>query len=219
AGGDDLAQAERLGVEVEALQQVLDGLGAHAAGEILAEALLELPVEHLVTDELTHLELAEGVHDLVEAVDLPLGLVADLAHLAFAAVLDLAADVGAGAFGFELGHVGFEFGGAVLDRGVALLLERALLGDDLVLQRRDVPLTGLVVDAGDDVGGEVDDLLKVLRRQVQEVSQSRGHTLEVPDVRDRGGQLDVAHPLAADLRAGHLDTTALTDDALEADAL
>ena len=36
---------------------------------------------------------------------------------------------------------------------------------------------------------------------------------------DRGGQLDVAHPLAADLRAGDLDATALTDDALESHPL
>jgi hypothetical protein len=34
-----------------------------------------------------------------------------------------------------------------------------------------------------------------------------------------GGQLDVAHALAADLRAGDLDAAALADDALEADAL
>src|SRR5262245_45705914 len=36
---------------------------------------------------------------------------------------------------------------------------------------------------------------------------------------DRGGQLDVAHPLAAHLGPGDLNTTALTDDALEPDAL
>jgi hypothetical protein len=33
------------------------------------------------------------------------------------------------------------------------------------------------------------------------------------------GELDVAHALAADLRAGHLDAAALADDALEAHAL
>src|SRR4029077_5533649 len=44
-------------------------------------------------------------------------------------------------------------------------------------------------------------------------------TLEVPDVRDGRGQLDVAHPLAPHLRARDLDATALADDALEADTL
>lgn len=56
-----------------------------------------------------------------------------------------------------------------------------------------------VVDGGDHVGGEVDDLLEILRRQVEQVAQPARHTLEVPDVGDRGGQLDVAHALAADL--------------------
>src|SRR5205807_3119079 len=45
------------------------------------------------------------------------------------------------------------------------------------------------------------------------------HALEEPDVRDRGGQVDVAHPLAADLGARHLDAAALADDPLVADPL
>src|SRR5204862_2664846 len=36
---------------------------------------------------------------------------------------------------------------------------------------------------------------------------------------DGGGELDVTHPLAPDLRARDLDAAALTDDALEPDAL
>ena len=43
--------------------------------------------------------------------------------------------------------------------------------------------------------------------------------LEVPDVADRAGQLDVAHPLATDLRAGDLDAALVADDALVADPL
>jgi hypothetical protein len=75
------------------------------------------------------------------------------------------------------------------------------------------------VDRGDHVGREVDDLLEVLRGQVQQVAQPARDTLEVPDVGDGSGQLDVAHPLAAHLGAGDLDATALADDALEADPL
>src|SRR5262249_55996561 len=51
------------------------------------------------------------------------------------------------------------------------------------------------------------------------VTKRRGNALEVPDVRARGGQLDVAHPVAPDLAAGDLHAAALADDALEADAL
>ena len=60
-------------------------------------------------------------------------------------------------------------------------------------------VAAVVVDAGDDVGGEVDDPLEVLGRQVEQVAQTGGDALEVPDVRDRGGQLDVAHAVAAHL--------------------
>src|SRR5205814_4032987 len=49
--------------------------------------------------------------------------------------------------------------------------------------------------------------------------EPRARAPEVPDVDDRSGQLDVAHALAPDLRARDLDPAALTDDALEPDAL
>src|SRR6185437_2948257 len=90
---------------------------------------------------------------------------------------------------------------------------------DFGLERRQLVVPHLVVDRSDHVGGEVDDLLEVLGRQVQQVPQARWHTLEVPDVRDRRGELDVAHPLAAHLGASDLDAAALTDDALEAHPL
>src|SRR5690606_14748271 len=90
---------------------------------------------------------------------------------------------------------------------------------DLVLEARQVLVPALVVDLGDHVGREVDDLLEVLRREVEEVAQAGGHALEVPDVGDGSGELDVAHALTADLRAGDLDATPLADDALVAHAL
>ena len=80
-------------------------------------------------------------------------------------------------------------------------------------------MTLVDVDAGDHVGREVDDLLEVLGREVEQVAQTARDTLEVPDVGDGGGELDVAHPLTTHGRAGHLDAAALADDALEADPL
>ena len=53
----------------------------------------------------------------------------------------------------------------------------------------------------------------------EQVGEPRPGAAQVPDVHDRSGQLDVAHPLAADLRAGDLDAAALADDALEAHPL
>ena len=80
-------------------------------------------------------------------------------------------------------------------------------------------MTHLGVDGGDHVGREVDDLLEILRGQIQQVAQPRRDALEVPDVGDGCGQLDVAHPLTTHLGAGDLDAAALADDALEAHAL
>ena len=119
AAADGLAQRDGLGVEVEVGEQLLQRRGTHAALEVLTEAVAQLAVEALVGDELLDLELAEGVHHLLEAVDLPLGAVAQLAHLALAALAHLAADVGLGALGLELGEVGLQLLLAGLDVGVA----------------------------------------------------------------------------------------------------
>jgi hypothetical protein len=76
------------------------------------------------------------------------------------------------------------------------------------------------------VGGEVDDLLELLGLELllrldagEEVGEPRPGAAQVPDVDGGGGELDVAHAVATDLRARDLDAAALADDALEADAL
>ncbi len=216
---DGLAQRLGLGVDVEVLHQLLDGLRTHGTGEVLAVAVDQLAVEHLIDDELLDRQLGEGVPDLVEPVQLALGAVAQLTHFALAAVLDLAADVGFGTLGLELDQIGLELLGAGLEIGVALIGDRLLLDLHLGLERGELVVPQLLVDADNDVGGEVNDLFQILRRQVEQVPEARRHTLEVPDVGNRRGQLDVAHPLTAHLGARHLDATALTDDALEADTL
>ena len=83
----------------------------------------------------------------------------------------------------------------------------ALLGEQLfLLQLR-------LARVDDDVGLEVQDALEVPQRDVEQVPDPRRQPLEEPDVRDRGGELDVRHPLAADLGLGHLDAALVADDA------
>ena len=219
AATDDVAQLLGLGVDVEGLDELLDRLSTHGALEVLAVAVDELAVEHLVHDELLGSQLGEGGPDLVEPVQLTLGPVAELTHLALAAVAHLALDVGLGALVLELLHVGLELLRTGLQVGVTLVLDGLLLDDHLGLERRQLVVPHLVVHSRDDVGREVDDLLEILRRQVQQIAEARRNTLEVPDVRDRRGQLDVTHPLTTHLGASDLDAAALADDALEADAL
>ena len=80
-------------------------------------------------------------------------------------------------------------------------------------------MTLFLIDAGDHVGGEVDDLFQVLRSDVQQVAQTGRNTLEEPDVGHRSGKLDMAHALTAHTALGDFHTTAFADDALEAYAL
>ena len=89
----------------------------------------------------------------------------------------------------------------------------------LVLEGEEGPLAGVLVDVRDDVQGEVQDPLEVARADVEEDAEAARGALEVPDVADRAGELDVAHPLAPDLRAGDLDAALVADDALVPDPL
>src|SRR5919107_18280 len=219
AGLDRLAQVVRLGLQVEGLQPALDRGGTHGALEVLAEPLLHGAVEDLVALQVLDLQVLEPGPDLVEAVDLALRAVAQLLDLTLGTFLDLAAYVGLGALGLELRQVLLELLHPGLDVVVAPVLELLALDVGPALQRREVAVPRLFVDVGDHVRREVDDLLQVLRGEVEQVAESRRDTLEVPDVGDRRGQLDVAHPLAAHLGTGDLYATPLTDDALEANTL
>src|SRR6185312_1003275 len=89
----------------------------------------------------------------------------------------------------------------------------------LLLDRREGPLAGVLVDVRDDVQGEVEDALQVARADVEQDAEPARGALEIPDVADRAGQLDVPHPLPADLRARDLDAALVADDALVADPL
>src|SRR5262249_23458574 len=62
-------------------------------------------------------------------------------------------------------------------------------------------------------------LLELLQGHVEERPDARRQALQEPDVRDRRREVDVAHPLAADLRLDHLDAALLADDATMAHAL
>ena len=88
-----------------------------------------------------------------------------------------------------------------------------LLAEDLVLHQRG--LAGI----GDDIVGEVQHLLQDTGADVQQQAHPGGDTLEIPDMADRGGQLDVAHALPAHLGARDLHAAAVADLALIADLL
>ena len=109
--------------------------------------------------------------------------------------------------------------GNVPDLALTLGLKLVALGDNLALQLREVGGTRLFIDIGADVCSEVENLLEVLRCDVEQVADSTRHALKEPDVRDRSGEVDVTHALASHLLARDLDAAALANDALVADAL
>ena len=88
-----------------------------------------------------------------------------------------------------------------------------LLGQDLVLDE------GRLAGIGDDIGGEVQHLLQNAGADVQQQAHAGGNALEIPDMADGGGQLDMAHALTAHLGPGDLHAAAVTDLALVADLL
>src|SRR4029077_16976486 len=121
-----------------------------------------------------------------------------------------------------LGEVLAPAGEPVLERGERLLavdLDPLGLGLDLVREPVDVGGALLDADRGDDRRSEVQDLLELARGDVEQVADAARHALEEPDVRDRRGEVDVTHALAAHLLPRHLDAAALADDPLVTDAL
>ncbi len=133
--------------------------------------------------------------------------------------LRLEVGLGPGELAVELVGLAVEFRlQLVLELGQALAgLAAAALG--LFLDGGQGALARLLIDVGDDVQREVEDALEVARADVEQDAQARRGALEIPDVADRAGQLDVAHPLATDLAARDLDAALVADDALVADAL
>src|SRR5205085_12233696 len=189
-------------------------------------AVAQVTPEDLVLDDLAGEEVAELVESPLGELELELGPLADLGHVALARLL-ASLELGVlGPFLLELGHLALDCLEALVDLDVALALDVGQLLLELGLEVGQVGVALLVVDPGHQVGGEVDDLLELLGLQLltglgahEQVGQPRAGAAQVPDVHHGGGQLAVAHTLAAHLGARDVAATALADDALEPDAL
>ena len=156
--------------------------------------------------------LAEGLDDLQA-----LGILQPLLHRSLGA--HLLAQLGRHGFDFNplqqfldcLGaHHGLEAAGA------ELLIEFAELGfvlDDLALFHRSF------AGFDHDVGLEVEHGLKLAQRDVEDVPDAAGQSLEEPHVRAGRSQLDVAQALAADLRQRDFHAALVADHAAVLHAL
>ena len=184
-GEDGVLEELLLGLHVDARDEVLDGLRAHAALEVLLVAVLQLAPDPLVVDELLGRETLEGVPHRLQELDLGVGAGADVLEVLVAGLLGPLQLVLLGVALLELLELGLVLLVALAELELALALDVADLGADVGLELLEVLVPALVVDPRDDVGGEVDDLLEALRRDVEQVAEAARDALEVPDVRDR----------------------------------
>jgi hypothetical protein len=129
-----VAQLGGLGLEVEVRRAGRGRLGAHAAGEVVAEPVAHVAVDQLLLDQLLGRELLEGVQDLVEVLELVVGPDRDGLELLLDLLAFLLDHVGLGALGLELGEGGLELGEQLLAVDLELLLDLLLLGRDLLLE-------------------------------------------------------------------------------------
>ncbi len=100
-----------------------------------------------------------------------------------------------------------------------VVAELVLLGHQLIFGQQLVQLQVGQARLQHHVALEVEDLLEFLQRQVDHQADAAGQRLQEPDMRDRAGQLDMAHALAPHLGQRHLDAALLADDAAELHAL
>jgi hypothetical protein len=219
AVGDLVVQVDALGCEVEGLETLLDRLGAHEGLEVGSETVLQVVEDGVLGLEVADLEAAEVIPHALELGDLLVERLAGLPHLLLGCILGATLLVALGAFCLEGREVLLQLAQAVGDAGIALAFEGLDLEAELVLKAGHVFVACIDVDGDDHVRGEVDDLLEVLRRHVEQVAQARGNALEVPDVRYGCGELDVAHALTTYGGLGDLDAATLADDSFEADSL
>ena len=154
--------------------------------------------------------LVEGLEHLEALGDL-LDLGVRTRGLEFLAELvDLVVDVQrleqrADAFG---AHVGIEI--------IAVLLE---LGQVVVFRQQLRAVERRQAGVGHDECFEVKDAFDVAQRHVEHHAHARRQRLQEPDVRDRRGQFDMAHALAAHLGQRHFDAALLADHAAVLQAL
>ena len=124
------------------MEQALDRLGAHAAVEVVAEALAQRAVDAVVGHELLDGQALESGEYLVEVLGLAPGRLGDPLDVALGLALGGGKLGALGPLGLELLEPVLELVQALLDLVVAVGLDLALLGLDLLLDARAAPCGG-----------------------------------------------------------------------------
>src|SRR5579885_3301835 len=104
-------------------------------------------------------------------------------------------------------------------RGEAVLAVFVLRPQILVLRQELTVLERRQAGIEDDVGFEVKDALQVLQRHVEQQADAGRQRLQEPDMGDRRGERNMAHPLSSHARQRDFDAALFADDALVLHAL
>ena len=163
AGLDRLAELDLLLVEVDPVDQLLDRVGAGATLEVVAVLVAQLTPQHLVFDDLARVEALELVPRTRDEVELHVVALTERLDLLLGVTLEL---LGVGAFRLGGLGLGLELLVAAVDRQLELLSDLVALFEVLGLDVGQVLVALVLVDPGDKVGGEVDDLLELLGLQL-----------------------------------------------------
>ena len=129
-------------LHVDARDEVLDRLGAHAAGEVLLVAVLQVAPHALVVDELLGREAPERVPDRLEEVDLGLEARADVLEVLVAGLLG-ALELGLlRVAALELAELRLVLLVALAQLELAVALDVGDLGADVALELGEAPRDG-----------------------------------------------------------------------------
>ena len=110
------------------------------------------------------LERAETIKHLVETFEFGIGTTTKGRHLALTGFTYLAANVALGALGLKSSEICLKLLLTRFDIRVTTRSDLLLLDTEFGLEARQGLMTTVLIDGGDHVSSEVDDLLEVLRR-------------------------------------------------------
>ncbi len=109
----------------------------------------------------------------------------------------------------------FDFGDFGVDhRGLF-----TLRNGDFIFEALESLLAGIFVNIGNDVLRKIQNAIEVAARNIKQQAQVRGNAPGIPNMRDRGRQGNMPHPLAADGSAGHFNAALIAGDAFVAGIL
>ncbi len=129
---DGVAKLDFLFVEVDAVDELLDGIGAGAALEVVAVLVAQFTPQHFVVEDLAAVQALELVPRTCDEVEFHLVTLAQRVHFLVGVALHL---LGVGAVGLGRNGFGFEFLETTIDGEFEFLAHFVALGEVLGFKR------------------------------------------------------------------------------------